>query len=223
MDYQKIYEAIIFKWRMQVPDGYSELHHIVPRCMGGGDESANLIRLPAREHFIAHQCLAKIHKGEFRGKLIVAAFLMSKDGKHGSRDYAWLRTQYQEASRLRNTGNKHSLGFKHSAETRAKWSQQRMGKKQNKRKNTGRKVWNSGKKHSSETIEKMRLAHIGIKPSEKQIELLRQRSKGNNWGVLGKGIKKGPMSQEIKDKIAQTMREVRANKKWRSRFKDGAI
>ena len=217
MDYQKLYDAIILKYRDWTPVGYYEKHHIIPRCMGGSDKSENLINLPAREHFIVHQCLAKIHKGAFGGKLIVAAFLMSKDGKHGSRDYAWLRTQYQEINRINNIGNKRSLGFKHSAETRAKWSQQRKGKKQNKRKNTGRKSWNSGKKMSQEIIEKMRLAHIGNRPSEKHIELLRERNKGNKWGALGKGIKKGPMSEEQKARIAQTMREVRAAKKWKSR------
>lgn len=40
-------------------DEYHESHHVVPRCMGGGDNAENLIDLFAREHFIAHKLLAK--------------------------------------------------------------------------------------------------------------------------------------------------------------------
>lgn len=211
MDYQKIYDAIIFKWRAQIIDSYSEIHHIIPKCMGGNNESANLVRLPPREHFIAHQCLAKIHGGAYGGKLIVAAFLMSKDGKHGSRDYAWLRTQYQEVNRVNNLGNKYSLGFKASPETRAIWSAQRNGKKQNHRKNTGRKAWNSGGTHSPETREKMRRAHTGKKPSAKSLAALTERNKGNTFAKGKSGKKYGPQKQrrslEHCAKLAQAKRE----------------
>lgn len=38
-----------------------EIHHIIPRCLGGGDNSDNLIPLTSREHFLAHLML---HKGD---------------------------------------------------------------------------------------------------------------------------------------------------------------
>ena len=65
MDYQKVYNALI-SFRKSNPlkkskKLYTELHHIVPRCLGGTDEPENLVRLTAREHFIAHRLLAKIH------------------------------------------------------------------------------------------------------------------------------------------------------------------
>lgn len=34
------------------------VHHIVPRCMDGGDEKSNLIKLTYREHYLAHCLLA---------------------------------------------------------------------------------------------------------------------------------------------------------------------
>lgn len=34
------------------------VHHIVPRCMKGGDEKSNLIKLTYREHYLAHCLLA---------------------------------------------------------------------------------------------------------------------------------------------------------------------
>lgn len=40
-----------------VVDGYSEVHHIIPRSEGGLDDDDNLVRLTAREHYIAHKLL----------------------------------------------------------------------------------------------------------------------------------------------------------------------
>lgn len=37
---------------------YYETHHILPKCLGGTNESDNLIDLYAHEHFIAHKLLA---------------------------------------------------------------------------------------------------------------------------------------------------------------------
>lgn len=44
--------------RFACGDEYHERHHIVPRCMDGGDDEENLIDLFAREHFEAHRLLA---------------------------------------------------------------------------------------------------------------------------------------------------------------------
>lgn len=66
MNYKRIYGEFIAnrKGLEAVIAGYSEVHHIVPRCLGGGDESGNLIRLTAEDHFFAHVLLAKVHGGE---------------------------------------------------------------------------------------------------------------------------------------------------------------
>jgi len=41
---------------------YYERHHILPRCHGGSNKKDNLVLLTAREHYIAHWLLWKIHK-----------------------------------------------------------------------------------------------------------------------------------------------------------------
>jgi len=64
MNYQKIYNALISNAQVRNSlQGYVERHHIVPKSLGGSDESINIIHLTAREHFIAHFLLAKIHGG----------------------------------------------------------------------------------------------------------------------------------------------------------------
>ena len=64
MDYQKIYDQLIGRaiHRLSI-SGYKETHHIVPKSMGGTDDQHNLVDLTAREHFIAHNCLARIYGG----------------------------------------------------------------------------------------------------------------------------------------------------------------
>lgn len=40
---------------------YFETHHIIPKCLGGSDDIENLVKLTAREHFISHLLLTKMH------------------------------------------------------------------------------------------------------------------------------------------------------------------
>jgi hypothetical protein len=62
MDYAKLYELLIETRRSKgIPEGYKEVHHIVPRSFGGSDEPENLVALTAREHFVAHRLLAKMY------------------------------------------------------------------------------------------------------------------------------------------------------------------
>jgi hypothetical protein len=64
MNYHKVYEQLIVKALLRkTVAGYKERHHIVPKSMGGTDHASNLVELTAREHFIAHNCLARMHGG----------------------------------------------------------------------------------------------------------------------------------------------------------------
>ena len=64
---------------------------------GGSDEPENLVRLTAREHFVAHQLLVKMYPGV--GKLIFAVMVMTRDPhgyRVGNRRYGWLRERHAE-------------------------------------------------------------------------------------------------------------------------------
>jgi hypothetical protein len=77
------------------PDVYYEVHHIIPKCMGGGNEKENLTTLTAREHFIAHWLLARIYP-EHQG--IGFSFWMMCNVKYiGKRDYIISSRAYEEA------------------------------------------------------------------------------------------------------------------------------
>lgn len=64
---------------------YSEVHHILPRCLGGSDEPDNLVVLTAREHFLAHYLLTKIYPENF--KLIDAFRMMGVINKDEQKRY----------------------------------------------------------------------------------------------------------------------------------------
>jgi hypothetical protein len=96
MNYQKIYDNLIYRSQnRQLPnDVYTEIHHIIPRCIGGSDDKNNLVTLTLREHFLAHLLLCKInptHLGLYR-----AVFLMSKTrALKSSRDFEILKSKWK--------------------------------------------------------------------------------------------------------------------------------
>lgn len=95
MNYKQIYFDLIKKaLQRKSIKGYYETHHIIPRCLGGTDDKSNLVKLTAREHFVAHYLLVKIKPGNF--KLINAALMMSCTNKlrTTSRTYEWMRKKY---------------------------------------------------------------------------------------------------------------------------------
>ena len=127
MNYQKIYQNIINNRQQNLPSGYTEKHHIVPKCLGGTNKKENLVKLTAREHFIAHQLLVKIFPKEYG--LIYAAFRMSNFKKYGSKKYAWLRELHSINLSERQKGEKnHFYGQHHSLESIQKMSESKKGK-----------------------------------------------------------------------------------------------
>jgi hypothetical protein len=64
MNYARIYDEFIADRRASpAPSNYSELHHVVPRSLGGSNDKENLIRLTPEDHYFAHLLLAKWHGG----------------------------------------------------------------------------------------------------------------------------------------------------------------
>lgn len=75
--YSKLYFSIVEKARSENRvkglDRYYEMHHIVPRSMGGDNSISNLILLTAREHFLCHLLLVKfVASSEDRMKMACA-------------------------------------------------------------------------------------------------------------------------------------------------------
>jgi hypothetical protein len=60
--YYKIYFAIIKRAQQRTLDKNikSEIHHIVPRSLGGGNDQSNLAKLTLKEHWVCHRLLVKM-------------------------------------------------------------------------------------------------------------------------------------------------------------------
>lgn len=96
MNYRHHYELLIERARNRTLDGYSERHHIIPRCMGGGDEPENLVRLTPEEHFVAHQLLVKMYPE--KRTLVIAILRMSHAERYrNNKVFGWLRRKHSEA------------------------------------------------------------------------------------------------------------------------------
>jgi hypothetical protein len=61
MNYEKIYNQIIERAKSRNLDGYSEKHHIIPKCMNGTNNPDNIVKLTAREHFLCHWLLHEMY------------------------------------------------------------------------------------------------------------------------------------------------------------------
>lgn len=153
------YEKFIGCLKEQSVDGYHELHHIVPRSLGGSDDKSNLVALTARQHFVAHWMLARA----MGGSAARAFFMMSNFGKYGtvnSTTYEKARKEYskQVSRQMQEKPNVPAFTEEH----REKLRQAKLGKKQTAehRANTGKAQ--IGRKLSEETRRKISESKKGI-------------------------------------------------------------
>jgi hypothetical protein len=173
------YQRFIGSLRGQSVDGYAEVHHIVPRSLGGSDDADNLIRLTARQHFIAHWMLARA----LGGSASRAFFMMSNFGKYGkvnSSTYQIARKEYADQVSKQLKGKPSQSAF--SDETRQKMREKKLGRK-----------------HSPEHIEKVRLSRLGKKMSAEFCRKVSNAKKGIS--TRGSGWK---LSEETKRKIIES-------------------
>ena len=63
MKYLKIYNRLINKAKLREnpKNIYIEVHHIIPRSVGGTSKKDNLVELTLREHYFAHELLVRIY------------------------------------------------------------------------------------------------------------------------------------------------------------------
>ena len=154
MNYEKHYALLIERARVRVLDGYRERHHVVPRCLGGGDEPENIVELTPEEHFFAHQLLMKLHPG-VRG-IAHAATRMAKSVT-GRRAFGWLRRRHAAAM----IGHQYNVGRKHTDAAKARIAAAHSGMKRGAKARQNMSAAGRGKKLSAETRAKIALALLG--------------------------------------------------------------
>lgn len=129
MNYQRIYDELIESARFRAISGYVEIHHVIPKCMGGLDTGDNLVSLSGREHFIAHWLLFKIH-GTHQLAYAWNAMCMTRIelGRTTSRSFQYARAAAGRAQSDRISGEGHHMfGKHHTEETKSKISESNKG------------------------------------------------------------------------------------------------
>ncbi len=79
--YTTTYFSIIEKAKLRVLPNteYKEIHHIVPRSLGGSNELSNLVDLTYREHRLCHKLLVKMTDGIDKSKMSYALLFFKID------------------------------------------------------------------------------------------------------------------------------------------------
>lgn len=194
MDYFKIHQNIIDRALVNPPVGYSENHHIIPRCLGGTNVKTNLVRLTAREHYVVHLLLVKMYPHEH--KLVYAAHLMStarneqqKKERSNNRKYEWLRIKHAQVVSLNRKGKR---GYKQTAEHKANAARGR-----------------TGLKRSEETKRRISEATKGLVKSDEHRAKISKTLSGN------------VRSQEVRDKISASNKGKPKSEQHRRNISDG--
>lgn len=135
--YKNWYDSIIATATHRILTTYTEKHHIIPRSLGGNDDPDNLVNLTAREHFICHWLLTKIHIGEAKHKMLHALRMLRAEKigqtryktKITARVYANLKEEYAllQSVKFKGSGNGF-YGKYHTAESKAKISAANKGR-----------------------------------------------------------------------------------------------
>lgn len=181
--YTNWYHAITERARARNIDSYVEHHHILPRSLGGADDNDNLVNLTAREHFICHWLLTKMHTGEARAKMIYALNGMKRGNEFAQRYETKITARVYE--NLKKEFSKvHSATMKGRIPT----NKGKPMSEEQKAKIRATKAANPTKR-SAEAISKTVAKQIGQKRSQETKDKIRAALKGKP---------KGPMSEEEK-------------------------
>lgn len=199
MNYIRVYWSIIHNRLYNIPDGYVEHHHIIPRSEGGPDNNDNIVDLTAREHYICHLLLSKIYNDD---KMWYAVYCMTWRGtnhdrqfKTNSRIYEMIKLKCSEMKSKTFSGEGNGMfGKHHTKETREKISKTRKERIRSGKikivttKLTERQRQTISEKAKSRLKDKTKHPMFGKKQSEESKRKNSESHKGRTpWN---KGIKK---------------------------------
>lgn len=151
--YTRIYNSIILAAtnRIKQDNIYYERHHIIPKSLGGSNDSKNLVYLTGREHLICHLLLIRMTHGKNKAKMISAAWSMAnlenpnqQRQRLTARQYAVLREQFSKSHsiRMKNNNPMHDPAVREVYDASIK--------------RRGKTPGMTGKRHSEETKRKIK-------------------------------------------------------------------
>ena len=118
MNYQHQYNLLIKSAQLNLTTGYADNHHIIPQSMGGSNDPTNLVLLSAKQHFVAHHLLYKIH----RNREMTNAFFLMCNVKRGGARFKITSKQYEVLREEKRQCQKDIMTGQPSRAKGKKWS-----------------------------------------------------------------------------------------------------
>ena len=78
--YYSLVHKVVGERRVRTRPWQYQEHHIIPGCLGGGDEKDNLVLLTPREHYLCHLLLTRMTSGRDKSKMVFAFFRFRPKG-----------------------------------------------------------------------------------------------------------------------------------------------
>lgn len=199
MNYKNIYNLLIEKAKARtVENVYVEKHHIVPQSMGGTNDATNIVKLTAKEHFVAHHLLWKIH----RNREMVHAFMLMCNIKRNGIKYSVSAKEYQllkeDNRKFRSEFMTGRIGNNTGRVLSQEWKDNISKGQKGHHRGKGNVSSFKGKKHSEESKKLISEKRKGIGThftphSEETKQMMRENRKGKTkvpWTERTKGCKK---------------------------------
>lgn len=125
--YRRWYFNLINKrLKIKIPSSdYSEKHHIIPLSLGGSNDQSNVVRLTAREHYIAHLLLVKMTNGINKRKMAHALSIFNAINNKNQKRYKPKSKLYELSRRVLSETLK---GYQPSENCRLAVSKAKKGK-----------------------------------------------------------------------------------------------
>jgi len=171
---------------------YYEDHHIIMLSMGGDDTKDNRVLLTAKEHYIAHYLLWKIHRNN---KSVYAFFRMCQDANKtnlriSARTYEEIRIECAKIS---------------SENLKSMWNDPKMRNKLS----ISNSIKNKGRIHTEQSRKNMSEAHKGIKQSQesidkRRIKMIGRKRTDETKRKLGLNFKGKKHTDKSKEKMSQS-------------------
>ena len=146
--YDKLIETRKLLSRKKKDGNYYELHHIIPTSMGGKNDNENTILLTAREHFLAHWLLWRIHRNKemacaFRYMVICGKFTTSARAYAESVEAYWKSMSNKE------------IFIKQSNASKKRWEKMNANERALAQSIQSKKIWDKSKEEKSELARKI--------------------------------------------------------------------
>ena len=220
--YTKWYNNIILNARSRISiTGYTEIHHIIPKSIGGNNTQQNLAILSAKEHFICHMLLPKMVYGKNKTKMHFAFWCLCNRMKDNilninSRTYQQAKENFSIENSILHSGKVLSQ------ETKDKLSIAHRGKKLSEEHKA--KINPTGRVHTEDTklkISKGQIGRVGGMQDKHHSEETKRKISEGNVGKIMPPITE-IRRRQVSDQFKGTTQSVdHKNKRLKARQENG--